>query len=358
MATKRTLSQVSPSASASAQLSKKPEMEGNSATVKQIQEMMTEMREMKEDILRGQSIAVTSICEEFKSILQDETGKLKSEIDGELTEIRTSLSTVSDMSENNKLLLDALTQRIAFLEEGNDVLKKCQIDSENQNKLSNLVLLGVPETVKDEDLKDYFLQTVCREKLNLTKDILIKRIHRVGVKGDMKVRNVVVKFLCFPDCELVWNNQRMLKGSKLFLDEHFAIEVQMQRKLLLPFLMAARKRGEKCFLQGGTLVISGRRYSTSTMDLQSLQLRYEDNLRASSQHETADNHGNTVLGFYGKGSMLSNFAPVEFEVNGQKFQSVEQFYSYKKCELNNRRDLAFRVMKADQPLQTTIIPKN
>ncbi len=80
-------------------------------------------------------------------------------------------------------------------------------------------------------------------------------------------------------------------------------------------------------------------------------------VRSRSEREVQDDSGKTILGFFGKFSPLSNFTPANFEINRQKFSSVEQFYSYKKCELNGQKDLAFRVMKAEQPAQTTAIAK-
>ncbi len=263
---------------------------------------------------------------------------------------------MSDQFDTHDKLLENLIQCVAYLEEGNTTLKNRQVDSENRDKRSNLVLIGVPEDVIDSKLSDFFSR-ICKENLNLIKPVQLDRIHRVSVKGDSRVRNVVIKFHSYSDRQLVWENRRLLKGTKLFLDEHFALEVQVKWRILLPFLQAARRRGEKCFLHINSLIISGRRFTTSPQDLRSLELRYADCVRSRSEREVQDEAGNTILGFFGKFSPLSNFAAADFEISGQKFTSVEQFYSYKKCELNGKKDLAFRVMKAEQPAQTTAISR-
>ncbi len=184
----------------------------------------------------------------------------------------------------------------------------------------------------------------------------LDRIHCVGVKGG-RPRNVVVKFHSYSDRETVWDRRRNLKGSKLWLDEHFAVEVQARRRLFLPFLQAARRRRECCFLNVDNLIINGQRFSMTPKDLWSLELRYGDVVKAGCEWEATTTDGQTVLGFYRKFSPFSNFNAAEFEVKGQTFPTVEHFYSYKKCDLNGKKDLAYRVLKTPQPVETIAISK-
>ena len=186
--------------------------------------------------------------------------------------------------------------------------------------------------------------------------VSVDRIHRIGVKGG-RPRNVIVKFHSYSDREQIWERRQNLKGSKLWLDEHFVVEVQARRCLLLPFLQAARKRGERCFLNVDSLIINGQRFSSSAKDLQSLELRYGELVKAGCEREVTTSNGQTVLGFYGKFSSFSNFNAAEFEVNGQKFPTLEHFYSYKKCELNGKKELAYRVLKTPQPVETIAVSK-
>ncbi len=310
------------------------------------------LQELKEDILKGQSVAVSSIREEIRQVVQEESDKLRAELHAEFD---GNLNVVSEQAGANTSRLDDLIRRIEFLENENQILKNWQIDTENRDKRTNLVLVGVPETVGDQELKTFF-QTLCKEKFQVEQHVPVDRIHRVGVKGG-RPRNVVVKFHSYSDHELVWQRRRNLKGSKLWLHGHFAVEVQARQRLLLPFLQAARKHGERCFLNIDTLIINGQRFSATPKDMRSLELRYGDAVKAGCEREAMTTDGQTVLGFYGKFSPFSNFNAAEFEVNGQKFPTVEHFYSYKKCDLNGKKELAYRVLKTPQPVETIAISK-
>ena len=131
----------------------------------------------------------------------------------------------------------------------------------------------------------------------------------------------------------------------------------MRQRLLLPFLQAACKCGERCFLNIDTLIINGQRFSATPKDMRSLELHYGDAVKAGCEREATTTEGQTVLGFYGKFSPFSNFNAAEFEVNGQKFPTVEHFYLYKKCDLNGKKELAYRVLKTPQPVETIAISK-
>ncbi len=340
MASKRSISQLSPSLSVSFQPAKRMEVDHEV-----IQRML---QDMKEDILKGQAVAVSSIREEIRQIVRDEADKVRTDFDG-------NLSQLSEQVALNTSRFEDLIRRVEFLETENQILKNCQVDSENRDKRSNLVLVGVPESVADQDLKAFFHE-LCKDKFQMDKSVAIDRIHRVGVKGG-RPRNVVIKFHAYTDRELVWERRQNLKGLKLWLDEHFAVEVQVRCRQLLPFLQAACRRGERCFLNIDQLIINGQRFSTSTRDLRSLELRYGDVVKAGCEREVSTANGQTVLGFYGKFSLFSNFSTVEFEVNGQKFPTVEHFYSYKKCDLNGKKDLAFRVLKTTQLVEMIAISK-
>ncbi len=141
-----------------------------------------------------------------------------------------------------------------FLEEENKLLKNKQVDMENCDKRSNLVFHGIAESV--EDLEAEF-HRLCTHYLKLSEQLRIERIHRVGSPNKDRPRTVVVKFLSYKDRELFWNNRRNLKGSRVFVEEHFAVEIQQQRLQLLPYMQAARQRGEKAILIGDKLLISG-----------------------------------------------------------------------------------------------------
>ena len=185
----------------------------------------------------------------------------------------------------------------------------------------------------------------------------MERIHRVGVKS-VRPRAVVLKFLSFKDREAVWEQRRELKGTRLFLEEHYAVEIQQSRQQLLPFLTAAQKRGERAALVVDKLLINGQKFTSEPNNLHSLQLRYCDFVKAKSEVEIETKDEGGAVCFYGKHSVFSNFYLNPMEVSGQKYSSNEQFYTVKKCEMSDKPELALRASRAKYPLQANSIGRS
>ncbi len=174
-------------------------------------------------------------------------------------------------------------------------------------------------------------------KLNL-KHQTRKRIHRLGNKSATRPRTVAIKFLNYKDHLVIWNQRRLLKGSRLYLEEHFALEIQQSRTQLLPFLQVARQRGEKASLVVDKLWVGGQRFSATEGDLRSLQLRYGET-KDKSEQEIQTEEGLAVC-FYGCHSVFSNFYLTPMKVSGRKFARNEHFYTVRKCKMSGRPDLA------------------
>ncbi len=183
--------------------------------------------------------------------------------------------------------------------------------------------------------------------LKIDKSVAVERIHRIGNKPrsvQARPRAVVVKLLSFKDRQLLWENRRKLKGSTLYMEEHFAVDIQQRRFQLLPYLQTARKRGEKAVMVGDKLLIGGQRFSVESTDLRSLQLRYNDSIDRSQVQ--LDTESGPAVCFYGRHSPFSNYYWSPVDISGKKFDSNEHFYTYRKCQLADRPDLAFRAERA------------
>ncbi len=208
---------------------------------------------IKEELLKAQNVAITSVRDEIRISMN----KFQNEISMEVKDLQKGLSVTTDRADENSKHIQELTVRVQVLEEENKLLQWKQTDTENCDKRSNLVIQGVPESVSDELLEKHFL-SICREHLKIEEQILLERIHRVGVQGRQRCRNMVVKFHSFKDRQNVWNQRRLLRGTGLFLEEHLALSIQQERSQLLPFLQSARRRGEKATMNGNKLLIAGQ----------------------------------------------------------------------------------------------------
>ncbi len=179
--------------------------------------MVELLSEMRDDLLKGQAVAV--------SLLSEEIQNLRIDLGSGVKDLMQGLLQVSDLAEKNSRRLDELLRRVNFLEEENKLLKNKQVDTENRDKQSNLVFHGIAESV--EDLEAEF-HRLCVHYLKLSERLRIERIHRVGSPNKDRPRTVVVKFLSYKDRELFWNNRQNLKGSQIFVEEHFAVEIQQR----------------------------------------------------------------------------------------------------------------------------------
>ncbi len=167
----------------------------NEVLLNQISQLMLGMEErIKEELLKAQNIAITSFRDDIRASLNN----LQSKLSIEMKDLHKGLSVTSDHADENTRQIQDLTVHVQVLEEENKLLKWKQTDMENRDKRTNLVLQGVPETVADSALEQHFLQ-VCRDHLKIQEEIKLERIHRVGVQGRKRCRNIVVKFNSFKD---------------------------------------------------------------------------------------------------------------------------------------------------------------
>ena len=101
-------------------------------------------------------MTVESLREEFRDTLRMEIGRLKTDLGNEVGELSSGLSRLSDTVEENRKLIQSLTQQIVFLESKNAALKGRQVDSENRDKRSNLLIQGISESISDSQLEKEF----------------------------------------------------------------------------------------------------------------------------------------------------------------------------------------------------------
>ncbi len=167
----------------------------NEVLLDQLSRLMLGMEErIKEELLKAQNVAVTSVHDEIRASMN----KFQTDISMEMNNLHKGLSVTTDRTDENTKQIQELTVRVQILEEENKQLQWKQIDTENRDKRSNLVIQGIPESVSDELLEKHFL-SICQEHLKIEEQILLERIHQVGVQGWQRCHNVVVKFHSFKD---------------------------------------------------------------------------------------------------------------------------------------------------------------
>ncbi|KAK7884087.1 hypothetical protein WMY93_027210 [Mugilogobius chulae] len=190
----------------------------------------------------------------------------------DLQEVKTSLQFTQKDVDDLKAESAKTTERTNALQA--DVYKVC--DSmltitdkmeylEGQTRRNNFVFEGVAEspgeTWSDTEQK---IQRVLAENLQLQQTVEVERAHRTGKSsgGGDRARPIVVKLLRYKDRQSILQRAKLLKGSKIFINEDFTDAVRRKRRDLMPELRAARERGDIAYLRFDKLIVHPRNSST------------------------------------------------------------------------------------------------
>ena len=250
---------------------KKHEKEEETVSLEQVKELLQQQKEYFMDLLNQQEKAYRSFVEliintsnqrcdtEIKKVqeLKRSLEFSQGDIDGlkkELAELKTQVKSEGDLAgekmRNVNISLLAETTRADYLEA--------------QSRRSNLIFEGIQEESADETWaeSESKVKKLLVEKLGLSRNIELERVHRVARKEDAaghtsgapKPRAIIAKFLRFKDRAEVMANAKKLKGTHIYINEDFIDSVRKRRKELLPAMYEARKRGQIAFLRYDKLV--------------------------------------------------------------------------------------------------------
>ena len=149
-------------------------------------------------------------------------------------------------------------------------------------------------------------------------DLSINNVQRIGRYKQMENRPILVSFGLSSDVNYVLKHKKNLNPG-IFLDREYTPEVEKERRLLRPILRDAQKHSEfkgKSKLDGGDLVILGRRYNTTNLHALPVPL---------SGFNATSNSNDDIIGFFGELNPLSNFHPAPFVCKGVLYHSSEQY---------------------------------
>ncbi len=299
-------------------------------SIQGIQKQLSELLESK-PVWDSTQASVKTIEETLKGILDRVT---KTEID--IKRITQHVHTVQD---ENKIL----KRKVHLLEEKS-------IKAEAYSRRDNLLFDGIPFTA-DENIEEK-VKDIIRVHLKCDKDIKFVRVHRLPNKR----KTTIAKFHYYKDRELVWNERRHLKGTKIWMDEDYPVEIRNRRQVLLPIYRAALKykfdndkRDMRVSLIQDVLTINNERYTVNNLQLLPSYL--------SLSQTSLVTKDDTVF-FYNRSSPLSNFFPAKLNINGTDFCCSEQFYQLCKAEEARDDDAAQRIMMSSDPAEMYRVAQN
>ena len=223
----------------------------------------------------------------------------------------------SQTDEKHKKLQD----RISFLED--QLLEKNVIfqgilesEYEDTKDIKTGVVKAIANTMQGESEED---------KKNSAGQTSIESVERLGKYDPLRTRPVKVKFSDKKDVDNLFKSRKKLPKG-IYIDKEYSKSTEKERRLLRPVIKAARRMDKykgACHLEGPQLVIEGKRYHC-----QNIHTLPED----LNPMEVTSRSNKNIFAFFGELNPLSNFHPCKFDLDGESFNSSEQYIQWTKAK--------------------------
>ena len=221
------------------------------------------------------------------------------------------------MEEKHRKLQD----RISFLEDQlleKNVIFQGILESEYEDTkgIKTGIVKAIANTMHGETDED---------KTKSAGDTSIESVERMGKYNPLRTRPVKVKFSDKQDVDNLFKNRKKLPKG-IYIDKEYSKATEKERHLLRPVIKAARRIDKykgACRLDGPQLVIEGKCYycqniHTLPNDLNPMEVTSKSN--------------EEVFAFFGELNPLSNFHPCKFNLEGESFNSSEQYIQWTKAK--------------------------
>jgi ribA/ribD-fused uncharacterized protein len=127
-----------------------------------------------------------------------------------------------------------------------------------------------------------------------------------------------------------------MKGSNIWIKEHFPPEIEAERQVLNPVYTAALRHKMKPMLVKNKLVIKNKVYTVSNLDTLPKEINFID-LHTKAKDD--------AVFFDGKSSNpFSNLFPCELHIEGKTFTSVQHYYNYRKAQFHKQNTVAEAIL--------------
>lgn len=241
------------------------------------------------------------------------------------------------------------------------------LDLASEVKERKVIISRVQETV-DEDVSTAALEAINKvintaiadihpddslDGLRILMPMAIDNVYRIGKpKGGRFNRNISVTFIRVEDREMVLRVHRAIKGNddvKYFISDDLTSDGRALKAQLKRISAVAKSKGLESKVSGNRVVVDSRPYAANELALipgtVSVELKQEKYI-----------DGGIV--YRGDRSIYSNFFPAPFNLKGEDYAHVEQFYQYKKALHHNEFDTAERILKLSNPWRIKVLGDN
>ena len=269
---------------------------------------------------------------------QQEQNKSIEHVLGEVEDVKGELKSLQDQFSEQQLNISILLDTINRLETDRKALRDEMRRNDDYSKRECLLFDGFDEE-NNENCTDKVMNLI-QKKIGIQRDIKFQRCHRLGVANDKRKRPIIVKFMWYQDKQEVLRNAKALKGSTYWIQEFFSETTTNRRKALVPLMRYMQKtKNIKCTLVGDVLYAGKDRYTVETAKKLDF---YQEAVTRSDGH---------VLAFAGQLSILSNFHPSRFKIDGKYFTGVEQYFQSDKADQQGRATVSEQIFNTSDPVQ-------
>ena len=142
----------------------------------------------------------------------------------------------------------------------------------------------------------------------------------------------------------VMQSRAVLRGTNVYIDDHYSNETLRQRQSMYPLLKEMKKIDPHAQLRGSQIFTKGRLYGISNA--------YE--LPINGHNTSKQTKANITL-FSGRFLHLSNLHPVQLEIENRTWSNVEQFYQFSKAIDSKQEEIAKQILITKNPVKAMSI---
>ncbi|XP_068687731.1 myosin heavy chain, clone 203-like [Montipora foliosa] len=192
--------------------------------------------------------------EEYVKAVDDKVSSLQAKMDGFESFKRETEKKVLELDEG---LIFANAERESFKAELQDLhnqvnqLKDEKLYMEVYNRRENLRFFGIEEEAVQKDTKEVLVNFLTKELgIEGASDMEFQRVHRLGKQNASsgKPRQIIARFLRYPDREEVTANARKLKGKNYGISADLPKEIMERRRKKMQRFKKAKGEGKTAYV--------------------------------------------------------------------------------------------------------------
>lgn len=195
---------------------------------------------------------------ELVKVIQTENNKTKEEITNNI--IAETQKIVQVIEEQNK--------KINILEKKYDTLNQKYLNLERQVRKNNILIFGL-DLQEENNLQEFVLKSLNNKlEINL-KESDINNIYEIkGRKGNF----VKLELISYMKKQIIFQNIKKLKNSKLSIAHDLNFEDRNKNKILVKHLKEAKSKNYSAKIVGRKLIVNGTSYAAEDLEPDCLDL--------------------------------------------------------------------------------------